>query len=183
MKSSRSLHRLTQAGLIAALYAVLTLIISPIGFGPVQLRLSEALTVLPVFTPAAIPGLTVGCILANAVGIAIGANTAGVLDILFGSAATLLAALCSYALRNIRLFGFPVLSTIPPVLFNAVIIGMELSITVLGGLTWDGFALMALDVGLGQLAACIVGGLILFAALDKTGAAKKLFSGNAQSRS
>lgn len=169
MNTNTSLHRLTQAGLIAALYTALTLLLPALSFGPVQLRFAEMLTILPAFTPVAIPGLTVGCILANAVGTAMGANLAGGWDILIGSAATLLAALCTYALRGVRFKGLPVLATLPPVLFNALIIGTELSV-----MTDIPFALTALQVGLGQLIPCIVGGLILFRVLEKTGIDRKI---------
>ncbi|MBQ9413870.1 MAG: QueT transporter family protein [Clostridia bacterium] len=175
MKSSRSLHRLTEAGVIAALYAALTLILPVLSFGPVQFRLSEALTILPVFTPAAIPGLTLGCVLANAIGLGVGANPAGLMDIAFGSVATLLAALCSYGLRNVRWFGVPVLSTIPPVFFNAAIIGLELCFMVLGGFSWEGFGLMAAEVGAGEAVVAIAGGVIVFLAIEKTGVKNKLF--------
>ena len=79
-----ALLRLTQAGLIAAMYAVCTALIQPAAYGPVQFRFSEVLTILPVFTPAAIPGLAVGCLVANLYGLSTGANIAGAWDLLFG---------------------------------------------------------------------------------------------------
>ena len=94
MKKSNKVTFLTQAAVIAAIYVVLTIIFAPFSFGEVQVRISEALTVLPFFTPAAIPGLFVGCIIANLFGGAIPA------DIVFGSIATLLGALGTYALRK-----------------------------------------------------------------------------------
>jgi uncharacterized membrane protein len=101
-----------QAALIAAIYCILTVILEPIGYGPVQLRLAEALTVLPAIMPSAIPGLFIGCILANWLG------GFGIIDIVFGSIATLLAAFSTYLLRKHR-FLFP----LPPVIFNGVIVG------------------------------------------------------------
>ena len=120
---------LAQAAVIAALYAAVTLVpgISAISYGPFQFRVAEALTILPALTFAAVPGLTLGCVLANGFGLLLGANIAGGWDVLIGSAATLLAALCSYALRNCCIKGAPVLSAVPPVLFNGLIIGAELS--------------------------------------------------------
>ena len=88
-----------QAAAIAAIYVVLTVLFAPIGFGSVQVRFSEALTVLPYFTPAAIPGLFVGCFIGNILGGAIP------LDIICGSLATLAAAGCSYMLRRKRISG------------------------------------------------------------------------------
>lgn len=89
-QNANSLRRLCEGGLIAALYIALTVPLQPIAFGPLQVRPSEMLTILPVLTPAAIPGLAVGCVLSNALCIA--SNPAGAWDILFGSAATLAAA-------------------------------------------------------------------------------------------
>ena len=93
MKNKGTLF-LVQAALIAAVYVVLTLVFAPFSYGEIQVRISEALTILPFFTPAAIPGLFVGCILANLLGGAIP------LDIAFGSIATLIGAVFTYKLRN-----------------------------------------------------------------------------------
>lgn len=100
---------------IAALYVVLTLIFAPISFGAVQVRIAEILTILPLFTPAAIPGLFVGCILGNMIGGAI------VWDIVFGSIATLLGAIFGYMLRKNRW-----LVPIPAVIANSVIVPLVL---------------------------------------------------------
>lgn len=162
--------RVTQAGLIAAVYVALTLLIQPLSFGAVQFRVSELLTILPVYTSAAVPGLTVGCFLANLIGLASGANPAGAWDLLFGTAATGLAALLTHACRRVRWFGLPLLSTLPPVLLNAAIVGTELFV-VYGGLPlW----LHMLWVGVGQLGACTVCGLLLGWTLEKTGADRRL---------
>lgn len=162
--------RLAQAGLIAALYAALTLLVQPLSFGAVQLRVSELLTVLPVYTPAAIPGLTVGCFLSNLIGLSSGANPAGGWDLLFGTAATALSAVLTYALRNKRLKGSPVWATLPPVVLNALIVGTELYV-VYGGLPlW----LHVVWVAAGQLVACTLGGLLLAWTLEKTGASHYL---------
>ena len=152
----------TQAAVIAALYVALTYISSAMGlaYNSVQFRLSEILTVLPVFTPAAIPGLTLGCFLANI------SSPFGIIDILCGTLATFLAAMVSYALRNITFKGMPVLSTIPPVLFNALIIGLEL--WYLEGRTSEVFFISALQVGAGQSVMCIVAGLAFIRAVKKT---------------
>ncbi len=93
MKNKSTLF-LVQAALIGAIYVVLTLVFAPFSYGEVQVRISEALTILPYFTPAAIPGLFVGCIIANILGGCIP------VDIIFGSIATLLGAVFTYKLRN-----------------------------------------------------------------------------------
>lgn len=144
---------LVQAAVIAAIYTVLTLLVAPIAFGPVQFRISEALTILPIFSAAAIPGLTVGCILANLFG------GFGIYDIVFGSLATLLAGICTYLLRK-----KPYLATLPPVLFNAIIVGPMLYFVVP-----DSPALLVniATVGLGELGACVVLGIPLILLLKK----------------
>ena len=111
MKNKKALF-ITQAAVIAALYVVLVVIFNYISFGPIQFRVAEALTILPYFTPAAIPGLFIGCILANVIGGAV------IWDIIFGSIATLIGAVFTYLLRNKSKF----LAPLPPVLANTIIV-------------------------------------------------------------
>lgn len=101
---------MTQAAMIAAIYVVLCVVFQPISYGPIQTRIAEALTVLPFFTPAAIPGLFVGCLIANVLGGGI------ILDVIAGSVATLIAAFATYALRNKSKY----LASVPPVAANAL---------------------------------------------------------------
>ena len=116
------LRMFARAAVIAALYTVLTLAIPVASYGQIQVRISEALMILPVFTPAAVPGLFVGCVLANALGALLGLTAAW--DILFGSVATLLAAVCVRLLRKQPFW----LYMLPAVVFNGVIVGVELSV-------------------------------------------------------
>ncbi len=167
-RASDNIRFLTIAGVIAGLYTALTLVLAPFSFGIVQCRVSEALTILAAYHPAAVAGLTVGCALSNLVGLSMGANTAGALDILLGTLATGLAAWLSYRLRSVRLGGLPVLSTIPPVLTNALIIGTELTV-VLGPQTLPTWLMWMGSVGLGQIIACVGGGLILAYSFKKSG--------------
>ena len=171
----KALRRLVEGALIAAMYAALTLAVPAASFGLAQLRVAEMLTILPVFTPAAIPGLAVGCALSNVVGLALGANLAGAWDVLCGSLATLAAAALTYALRGVKWRGLPVLATLPPVVINAVVVGLELTLVLFGEFTLPLYLFNGLQVGVGQLVACTVCGLVLYAALDKSGAAKGLF--------
>ena len=164
-KTRKQVMFICQAGLIAALYTVLTIVSAYFGLASyeIQVRISEALTVLPLFTPAAIPGLTVGCILGNI------SSPFGVWDIIFGSLATLLAAVCARKLRNIKIKGFPLLSILMPVIFNALIVGAEITFlfpTDAPSLT--AFVLAALEVGAGELAVCLAGGIPLYFAINKT---------------
>lgn len=169
MKRNTRVRFLTEAAMIAAGYTVLTLLamMLNLAYGPVQFRFSEALTVLPVLTPAAVPGLAVGCLLSNLW------SSMGALDTIFGTAATLLAALTTYMVRNIRVKGIPILAPLPPVLFNALIVGVEITIVSPGGFVFPAFLANALSVGLGELAVCYVLGLPLLVALEKAMGAYK----------
>ena len=129
-------RRMVVVALIAAAYTAIGLALGEFGFGPVQFRVSEALTLLAVFSPICIEGLTLGCFLTNAVGVAMGLNILGPLDMLFGTAATLFAALLSYWLRRVRIGKVPALSSLPPVVINAVVIGLELAVVNPGGFNW-----------------------------------------------
>ena len=122
-KRQKQITALVHGAMIAAIYAAATYLSAVFGiaYGNIQFRLSEALTILSVFTPAAVPGLTVGCILGNIT------SPMGIWDILFGSAATLLAAVSARALRKTTIKGFPFLSLLMPVIFNALIVGAEIT--------------------------------------------------------
>ncbi len=141
---------LVQAALIGAIYVTITIIFAPISYGPLQVRISEALTVLPFFTPAAIPGLFVGCIIANIYG------GQGMIDIVFGSSATLLAAFLSY--RMPKKWMVP----IPPIVVNAIVVGFILNYVsnapLIATIAW---------VGLGQIIACYGLGYPLMLVLEK----------------
>ena len=152
-KLSKKTAYLTQAALIAAIYTVLTMIAAgfDLASGAIQVRFSEALTIMPFFTPAAIPGLTVGCLLSNIL------TGCALPDIIFGTLATLLGALGSYALRHNRF-----LCAIPPIVSNALIIPFVLTYAyhIPGGIP-----LFMLTVGLGELISCMGLGQLLLQAL------------------
>ncbi len=150
-KSKKSIETLTHSGIIAALYLALVLLFRPISFGTMQIRVAEALTILPYFTPAAISGLTIGCLLANLLG------GADVLDIIFGTLATFLGAVFSYLLRRNRW-----LVSLPPILCNMVIIPWVLRLAY--GIT-QAIPLMMLSVGIGEALSCGIFGQILLQAL------------------
>ena len=166
MKKTKSNVMVKQA-MIAAMYTVVGMVLAPFTFGAVQVRVSEALTLLPVFGFQNVWGITIGCFLTNLVGFATGANILGWLDIIFGTAATLIAGIMSYLLRNVRFKGLPVLSTIPPIIVNAIVIGYELCIMLNGKFNPIIFWTQALSVGAGQLVSCVVFGLVLVKAIEK----------------
>jgi len=149
-----ALRRMVRGALIAALYVALTLLTQPIAFGALQIRLAEAMTVLPFILPEAIPGLTIGCLLSNMVG------GYGILDVVFGTLATFLAALATYKIRKVWL------APLPPVLLNAVIVGWLISFT--SDLPSEAYMLTMASVGIGETLACYVLGLPLLSFLAKS---------------
>ena len=153
MKNKGTLF-MVQAAAIAAVYVVLTTVFAAFSFGEVQVRISEALTIFPVFTPAAIPGLFVGCLISNFLGGAI------LLDVIFGSIATLIGAVFTWKLRNSSKW----LAPLPPIVANAIIVPFTL---------YYGYGVnlpipfMMLTVGIGEVISCGVLGMILYGALNK----------------
>lgn len=145
---------IAQAAMIAAIYVVITLIFAPFSYGEVQVRISEALTILPVFTPAAIPGLFVGCIISNILGGCI------LPDVIFGSLATLVGAVFTYRLRNQNKF----LAPLPPILSNTVIVPFVLKFGYQVPLP---IPFLMLTVGIGEVISCGIFGLIIYTALYK----------------
>lgn len=151
--TARRIRRMTAAALIAALYVLFTYLSSLFGLasGVIQLRLSEALAVLAYFTPAAIPGLTLGCVLSGII------TAAMPLDVVFGSLATLLGAVVAYLLRRLT----PWLAPLPNILANTLVIPFVLSYVYL---VPDGLPFLFLTVGIGEiLSSGILGTMLLFA--------------------
>ena len=151
LKSLKNVRFLSEAAIIAAMYVVLT-IINPWSSGQFQVRISEALTVLPFLTPAAVPGLFIGCFIANIFGV----GGAGILDVIFGSLATLAAAYITYRMPK------KILAPLPPVIVNAVVVAVVFKIAANAPL----FITMGL-VALGELIACYVLGYPLLLLMKK----------------
>lgn len=155
MKNSNrnSTTYIVYAAAIAAIYTVLTLVFAPLSFGPVQLRVSEALCILPIFTPAAIPGIFIGCLLSNSLG---GAHMA---DIIFGSLASLIGAYGTYMFRKNAY-----IALLPPIISNALIIPFVLRYAY--GIS-ELIPFMMLTVGIGEVMAIGVLGNMLRLVLEK----------------
>ena len=162
MNINKHNSNLAKGAIIAALYAALTygqeMLFPGSASAAVQFRVSEALTVLALFTPAAIPGLTVGCAISNLV--FMGALP---LDVVLGSFATFLAAVCMNKLKDVTFKGIPLAALLMPAVFNGVIIGLEIEIFFIEGpfhflsfLTQGGF------VALGELGVCFTLGVLLY---------------------
>ena len=171
--SHNRVRQLVTAAVIAAVYCVVALALAPLSFGQIQVRVAEALTILPVLIPAAVPGLALGCVLTNAVGVAMGVNPLGMLDVAVGGVATLTAAFLTRALRGVRWRGVPAAATLPPVVVNAAAVGAELCFMTTGRFSLAVFAPLAGFVALGQFLSCTVLGLVLWGALERTNTQKK----------
>ena len=166
---------LTLAAMVAALYAVMSYFGSIFGltFGPVQFRFSEALTVLPFLFPATVPGIFAGCMVANLL------SPFGPLDVVVGSAASLLAALWTAKMPSRWL------APLPPVICNGILVGFTIAWTQAGGLT-GGFAAAwvynGLSVAVGELGACYVLGLLLLNVLSRTPGFRDMISADRMRR-
>ena len=178
MKRKSTLY-IVQGALIAAIYATMTILQNVLIPGsasmPVQFRISEVLTVLALYTPAAIPGLTIGCVIANISSLSV----LGPYDLIFGSLATLFAALSMYALRNVRLFKLPVLAALMPALFNGLLVGFEIDFFFMNNAAAFNFVDFLIQgglVALGELTVLFVLGLPLTRVIELNGLDKKLFS-------
>ena len=165
-----SVQRLVRCAVIAAVYVVLCLVLAPFSYGAVQVRIAEALCLLPVFGAEYIVGVTLGCFLANLFG-------STILDVVFGTLATLLACLVTYKLRNVRVRGLALPAALPPIVFNALIVGPEIAVffsdtpATLPLMIWNGAT-----VALGEAVACGVLGVALVKLIETNPALHKLFT-------
>ena len=172
----KSVLFITQAAAIAALYATLTIqqnILLPGSASmAIQFRVSEVLTILAIYTPAAIPGLTLGCVVANISSI----QALGFYDLVFGSLASLIAACAMYALRNERICKIPFFSLLMPALANGVIVGFEIDFFFINQFSFNlvDFLIQGGLVALGELAVLMILGLPLSILFEKQNLAKKL---------
>ena len=156
-------RQMATAGIIAAIYAALTLLLPIPQYGGIQFRVAEAMTVLPFLFPEAVPGLTIGCFLANLLG------SPMPVDWVVGTAATLLAALWTSKLRH------RALAPLPPVICNMVLVGAEIAwfFPAEGMGFWSAFGINALTVGIGEAAACFILGSLLLRVLPRVPALKR----------
>lgn len=158
-------RNLTVAAIIAAIYAVVTMFLTyPMSYQASQFRVAEALTILPFFTPTAIPGLFLGCVIANIL------SPVGPLDIVFGSLATLIATMLTYSIGKSNLKYKKFIAPFPPVIINAIVVGMLLHYT----LHWP-LLITMLQVGFGELICCYGLGLPLLLMIEKNKELRKFF--------
>ena len=169
-----SVQRLVRCAVIAAVYVVLCLVLAPFSYGAVQVRIAEALCLLPVFGAEYIIGVTLGCFLANLFG-------STIIDVIFGTIATLLACLVTYRLRNVRIKGLAIPASLPPVFFNAVIVGIEITLfftdyTAMSAPVWLLCISNGISVGIGELISCTILGVALVKLIESNTALKRIFT-------
>ena len=169
MNQNPSIRKLVRCGVVAAIYVVLCMALQPLSYGAVQVRVAEALCLLPVFGAEYIAGVVLGCFLANLLG-----------STIVGTLATLLACLVTYKLRNIRFKGLAVAASLPPVLFNAVIIGIEIAVMfpdpTSSAPIWLACITNGISVGIGELISCTVLGVLLVKIIESSKALRKIFA-------
>lgn len=172
MKTNQlSVARLVRCAVIAAVYVVLCLALAPFSYGAVQVRIAEALCLLPVFGAEYIVGVTLGCFLANLLG-------STVIDVVFGTLATLLACLVTYKLRNMRVKGLAIPASLPPVVFNMLIVG-AFEITFFFSDAAPTVALAAFNavaVGIGEIISCTIVGVALVKLVESNEGLKRIFT-------
>ena len=166
-----SVRRLVRCAVIAAVYVVVCLVLAPFSYGAVQVRVAEALCLLPVFGAEYIVGVTLGCFLANLLG-------STVVDVVFGTLATLLACFVTYKLRDIRVKGLAIPASLPPVVFNMIIVGaFEITFFFSDGAPTAMLAVFnAVTVGIGELISCTILGVALVKLIESNAGLNKIFT-------
>jgi uncharacterized membrane protein len=170
-QKSMSVKRLVRCAVIAALYVVLCLVLQPFSYGAVQVRVAEAFCLLPVFGAEYIIGVTLGCFLANLLG-------STVIDVIFGTLATLLACLVTYKLRDVRIKGLALPASLPPVIFNMIIVGaFEITFFFSDSAPTAAMAAFnAVTVGIGEVISCTILGVALVKLIETNASLKKIFT-------
>ncbi len=166
-----SVRRLVRCAVIAAVYVVVCLALAPFSYGAVQVRVAEALCLLPIFGAEYIVGVTLGCFLANLIG-------STVIDVVFGTLATLMACLVTYKLRNVRIKGLAIPASLPPVVFNMIIVGaFEITFFFSDGAPTAALAAFnAVTVGIGEIISCTVLGVALVKLIESNDSLHKIFT-------
>ncbi len=172
-KETLTVRKLTRCAVVAAIYVALCLGLAPFSYGAIQVRVAEALCLLPIFGPEYILGVTLGCALANLLG-------STMVDVVFGTLATFLACLCTYAVRRWRIGGLAIPAAIPPVLWNAVIVGTEIAVFFSDTPATPALIFAnALSVGAGEIISCCVLGVLLVRLIESNPRLAQIFTDEA----
>ena len=166
---NQSVSRRVKGAVFAALYVTLCLALAPFSYGAVQVRVAEALCLLPIFGREYIAAISLGCFLANLLG-------SSTIDVIFGTLATFLACIGTYQLRHVRIKGLAIPASLPPVLCNAVIVGLEISFFFMDTpATLPAVLMNMLTVGIGEVISCTVLGVAMVKLIEANPALKERF--------
>lgn len=166
---NQSVSRRVKGAVFAALYVTLCLALAPFSYGAVQVRVAEALCLLPILGREYITAITLGCFLANLLG-------SSTIDVIFGTLATFLACIGTYHLRHVRIKGLAIPASLPPVLCNAVIVGLEISFFFMDTpATLPAVLMNMLTVGIGEVISCTVLGVAMVKLIEANPALKERF--------
>lgn len=166
---NQSVSRRVKGAVFAALYVTLCLALAPFSYGAVQVRVAEALCLLPIFGREYITAITLGCFLANLLG-------SSTIDVIFGTLATFLACIGTYHLRHVRIKGLAIPASLPPVLCNAIIVGLEISFFFMDTpATLPAVLMNMLTVGIGEVISCTVLGVAMVKLIEANPALKERF--------
>ena len=166
---NQSVSRRVKGAVFAALYVALCLALAPFSYGAVQVRVAEALCLLPIFGREYITAITLGCFLANLLG-------SSTIDVIFGTLATFLACIGTYQLRHVRIKGLAIPASLPPVLCNAVIVGLEISFFFMDTpATLPAVLMNMLTVGIGEVISCTVLGVAMVKLIESNPTLKEHF--------
>lgn len=166
---NQSVSRRVKGAVFAALYVTLCLALAPFSYGAVQVRVADALCLLPIFGREYITAITLGCFLANLLG-------SSTIDVIFGTLATFLACIGTYHLRHVRIKGLALPASLPPVLCNAVIVGLEISFFFMDTpATLPAVLMNMLTVGIGEVISCTVLGVAMVKLIEANPALKERF--------
>ncbi len=167
-----SVRRMVRCALVAAIYVALCMALQPLSFGAFQVRIAEALCLLPVFGTEYILGVVLGCFLSNFLG-------STIVDVVFGTFATALACFVTYALRKVRIKGLAIPASVPPVVFNAVIIGVESSVLyadpAYSAPLWVLCVSNGLSVAIGEIISCSILGVALVKRIESNTGLRRSF--------
>lgn len=164
---SKSIKKLVIISMIAAVYTAISLALAPLSFGNIQIRIAEALVILPLIYFPSVYGVILGCYLTNLIGAIMGVNLLGFIDVFVGTMATAISAYLTYRFRNVRIKNIPILSLMMPVIFNGIVVGIELGIVLFPQNILLGSLISGIEVAIGELIAVILG-LFLTNGLSKT---------------
>lgn len=154
-------RKYTNIAIISAIYTAISLALAPISFGNIQVRLAEVLTMLPLIYPPAYLGVSLGCFITNLIGVFMGFNVLGFVDVVVGTLATFIACKITYKFRSVKIFKLPLISILAPVIVNGIFIGIELAYVLMPTNIVLGSFIFGLEVMVGELISVIIGYILV----------------------